>query len=173
MEHTTDYKTILAWRSEARYTYHTKRLIAMGSVKHRLLTDMLLPDESLTSLETSVTWHQGGLRLTAGANVNYLHISYDDAITSTYYTLKLAPTLLFGKGFRLSSTLLYNSKIEAYDQHAHLYASVKIGKDLGKRCHLYADFHDIAGQQKGEAFFLRQSFKNRALTIGATYYPWR
>jgi hypothetical protein len=173
MEHTTDYKTILAWRSEARYTYQTKRLIAMGSVKHRLLTDMLLPDESLTSLETSVTWHQGGLRLTAGANVNYLHISYDDAITSTYYTLKLAPTLLFGKGFRLSSTLLYNSKIEAYDQHAHLYASVKIGKDLGKRCHLYADFHDIAGQQKGEAYFLRQSFKNRALTIGATYYPWR
>ena len=173
MEHTTDYKTILAWRSEARYTYQTKRLIATGSVKHRLLTDMLLPDESLTSLETSATWHQGGLRLTAGANVNYLHISYDDAITSTYYTLKLAPTLLFGKGFRLSSTLLYNSKIEAYDQHAHLYASVKIGKDLGKRCHLYADFHDIAGQQKGEAFFLRQSFKNRALTIGATYYPWR
>ena len=173
MEHTTDYKTILAWRSEARYTYQTNRLIAMGSVKHRLLTDMLLPDESLTSLETSVTWHQGGLRLTAGANVNYLHISYDDAITSTYYTLKLAPTLLFGKGFRLSSTLLYNSKIEAYGQHAHLYASVKIGKDLGKRCHLYADFHDIAGQQKGEAYFLRQSFKNRALTIGATYYPWR
>ena len=173
MEHTTDYKTILAWRSEARYTYQTNRLIAMGSVKHRLLTDMLLPDESLTSLETSATWHQGGLRLTAGANVNYLHISYDDAITSTYYTLKLAPTLLFGKGFRLSSTLLYNSKIEAYDQHAHLYASVKIGKDLGKRCHLYADFHDIAGQQKGEAYFLRQSFKNRALTIGATYYPWR
>jgi hypothetical protein len=173
MEHTTDYKTILAWRSEARYTYQTKRLIATGSVKHRLLTDMLLPDESLTSLGTSATWHQGGLRLTAGANVNYLHISYDDAITSTYYTLKLAPTLLFGKGFRLSSTLLYNSKIEAYDQHAHLYASVKIGKDLGKRCHLYADFHDIAGQQKGEAFFLRQSFKNRALTIGATYYPWR
>ena len=173
MEHTTDYKTILAWRSEARYTYQTNRLIAMGSVKHRLLTDMLLPDESLTSLETSATWHQGGLRLTAGANVNYLHISYDDAITSTYYTLKLAPTLLFGKGFRLSSTLLYNSKIEAYDQHAHLYASVKIGKDLGKRCHFYADFHDIAGQQKGEAYFLRQSFKNRALTIGATYYPWR
>ena len=173
VQHTTDYKTILAWRSEARYTYQTKRLIAMGSVKHRLLTDMLLPDESLTSLETSATWHQGGLRLTAGANVNYLHISYDDAITSTYYTLKLAPTLLFGKGFRLSSTLLYNSKIEAYGQHAHLYASVKIGKDLGKRCHFYADFHDIAGQQKGEAYFLRQSFKNRALTIGATYYPWR
>ena len=173
MEHTTYYKTILAWRSEARYTYQTKRLIATGSVKHRLLTDMLLPDESLTSLETSATWHQGGLRLTAGANVNYLHISYDDAITSTYYTLKLAPTLLFGKGFRLSSTLLYNSKIEAYDQHALLYASVKIGKDLGKRCHFYADFHDIAGQQKGEAYFLRQSFKNRALTIGATYYPWR
>ena len=173
VQHTTDYKTILAWRSEARYTYQTQRLIATGSVTHRRLTDMLLPDESLTTLGTSATWHQGGLRLTAGANVNFLHISYDDAINSTYYTLKLAPTLLLGKGFRLSSTLLYNSKVEAYDQHAHLYASVKLGKDLGKRCHLYADFHDIAGQPKGESFFLRQSFKNRALTIGATYYPWR
>jgi hypothetical protein len=171
--HSTDYKTNLAWRSEARYTYQTDRLQAIGSVTHTLLSDMLTPNESLISLGTSVTWRQGDLRLTAGANVNHLHISYDDAVNSTYFTLKLAPILLLGKGFRLSSVLIYNSKNDAIDQDAHLYASVKIGKDLGKRCHLFADFHDIAGQQKGASYLLRQSFKNRALTIGFTYYPWR
>jgi hypothetical protein len=69
--------------------------------------------------------------------------------------------------------LIYNSKNDAIDQDAHLYASVKMGKDLGKRCHLFADFHDIAGQQDGAPILLRQSFKNRALTIGLSYYPWR
>jgi len=171
--HSTDYKTNLAWRSEARYTYQTDRLQAIGSVTHTLLSDMQTPNESLISLGTSVTWRQGDLRLTAGANVNHLHISYDDAVNATYFTLKLAPILMLGKGFRLSSVLIYNSKNDAIDQDAHLYASVKIGKDLGKRCHLFADFHDIAGQQKGASYLLRQSFKNRALTIGFTYYPWR
>lgn len=171
--HNTDYKTNLAWRAEARYTYQTERLVATGSVLHTLLTDMLFPDESLTGLGASVTWNQGPLRLTAGANVYHQHISYDDAINNTFYTLKLAPTLLLGKGFRLSSVLLYNSKQEIYEKHAHLYASVKINKDLGKRCNVFADFHDIAGQPTGQSYFLRQSFKNRALTIGFTYYPWR
>ena len=171
--HSTDYKTNLAWRSEARYTYQTDRLQAIGSVTHTLLSDMQTPNESLISLGTSVTWRQGDLRLTAGANVNHLHISYDDAVNATYFTLKLAPILMLGKGFRLSSVLIYNSKNDAIDQDAHLYASVKIGKDLGKRCHLFADFHDIADQQKGASYLLRQSFKNRALTIGFSYYPWR
>ena len=170
--HDTDYKTNLAWRSEARYTYQTERLIATGNVTHTLLTDMLTPNESLTGLGTTVTWYQGALRLTAGANVYHLHISYDDAVNNTFYTLKFVPTLLLGKGFRLSSVLIYNSKKEAYDQHAHLYASVKMNKDLGKRCNVFAAFHDIAGQLKGESYYLRQSFNNRALTIGFTYYPW-
>ena len=173
VQHTTDYKTNLAWRSEARYTYQTDRLIATASVTHTLLTDLPMPNESLIGLGTTVTWHQGALRLTAGANVYHLHISYDDAVNNTFYTLKLAPTLLLGKGFRLSSTLIYNSKIEAYDQHAHLYASVKMNKDLGKHCNVFADFHDIAGQLTGNPYLLRQSFHNRALTVGLTFYPWR
>ena len=173
VQHITDYKTNLAWRSEARYTYQTNRLVATGSVTHTLLSDLPTPNESLIGLGATVTWHQGVLRLTAGANVYHLHISYDNAVNNTFYTLKLAPTLLLGKGFRLSSTLIYNSKIEAYNQHAHLYASVKMNKDLGKHCNVFADFHDIAGQLTGESYSLRQSFNNRALTIGLTIYPWR
>lgn len=68
--------------------------------------------------------------------------------------------------------MIYNSKIEACDQHAHLYASVKLNKDLGKHCNLFADFHDIAGQLTGASYLLLQSFNNRALTIGLTFYPW-
>ena len=173
LRHTTDYKTNLAWRSEARYTYQTDRLQAIGSLTHTLLSDLLTPNETLISLGTSVTWHQGDFRLTAGANVHHYHISYDNAVNATFFNLKLAPILLLGKGFRLSSVLIYNSKNDAIDQDAHLYASIKVGKDLGKRCHLSADFHDIAGQQDGAPILLRQSFKNRALTIGLSYYPWR
>ena len=173
IQYDTDFKTNLIWRSEARYTYQTERLIATGSVTHTLFTDMPLPNEALTGFATSVSWHQGSFRLTTGVNVYHLHISYDEPVNNTYYTLKLAPTLLLGKGFRLSSTLIYNSKQKAYDLPAHLYASVKMNKDLGKRCNIFADFHDMAGQPKGETYYLQQSFKNRALTIGFTYYPWR
>ena len=164
--HSTDYKTNLAWRWEGRYTYQTERLVASASVKHTRLTDQLTPDESLTGLETSVTWHKGALRLTTGANVYHRHISYDDVIDNTFYTLRLSPTLMLGSGFRLSSTLLYHSKQEVFDQPAHLYASVKMNKDLGKRCNVFADFHDIAGQPDREPYLLRQTFHNRALTIG-------
>lgn len=169
----TSYKTNLAWRSEARYTYQTERLVAIGSVTHTRLTDMPLSNESLTGLGASLTWRQGGLRLTAGANVYHHHISYDDPVNNTFFTLKLAPTLLLGNSFRLSSVLLYNSKRGDYEKDGHLYASVKMNKDLGRHCNVFADFHDIAGQEKGETYNLMQSFNNRALTIGVTVYPFR
>ena len=169
--HATDYKTNLAWRSEARYTYQTERLVATGSLTHQLLTDRPEPNEALTGLGATVTWHQGAFRLTSGANIYHLHISGDDAVNNNYYVLKLVPTLLLGHGFRLTSTLLYNSRIDAYDQHPHLYASVKVNKELGKRCNVYADFHDLAGQLKGNTTTLTaQSFHSRALTVGLTWY---
>lgn len=173
IQYNTNYKTNLAWRYEARYTYQTKHLVATGSVTHTLLSDLPTPNETLTGLGTSLTWHQGRLRLTAGANVYHHHISYDDAIDNTLFTLKLAPTLLFGEGFRLSSVLLYNSKRGDYEQDGHLSASIKLNKDLGKRCNVFANFHDIVGQPKGHTYSLMQSFKNRALTIGITFYPFR
>ena len=173
LRYNTNYKTNLAWRYEARYTYQTEHLAATASVTHTLLSDMLIPNESLTGLGTSLTWHQGTLRLTAGANVYHRHLSYDDPIDNTFFTLKLAPTLLLGNGFRLSSVLLYNSKRGDYENDGHLYASIKMNKDLGKHCNIFADFHDIAGQPRGDMHNLMQSFKNRALTIGVTFYPWR
>ncbi|MBQ9649501.1 MAG: hypothetical protein IJV25_03675 [Prevotella sp.] len=173
IQYNTDYKTNLAWRSEARYTYQTEQIVVTGRLTHTLLSDMPSSNESLTGLGASVTWNKGLLRLTGGANVYHQHISLDEAVDDTFFTLKFAPTLLFGKGFRLSSVLLYNSARDISDKHAHFFASVKVNKDLGKRCNVFADFHDLTGQPTGESYHLTQSFKNRAVTLGLTYYPWR
>ena len=172
-QYNTDYKTNYAWRSELRYTYQTERMVVTGSATHTLLTDLPTPNQSLTGLGASVTWNKGALRLTGGANVYHQHIKLDDSSNDTFFTLKFAPTLLLGNGFRLSSVLLFNSKKDYIEQHAHLYASVKVNKDLGRRCNVFADFHDIAGQPETTTLLLMQSYKNRALTIGLTYYPWR
>ena len=172
-QYNTDYKTQYAWRSELRYTYQTERMVVTGSATHTLLTDLPTPNQSLTGLGASVTWNKGSFRLTGGANVYHQHIKLDESNNDTFFTLKFAPTLLLGNGFRLSSVLLFNSKKDYFEQHAHLYASVKVNKDLGRRCNVFADFHDIAGQPETTTLLLMQSYKNRALTIGLTYYPWR
>lgn len=172
-QYNTDYKTNYAWRSELRYTYQTERMVVTGSATHTLLTDLPTPNQSLTGLGASVTWNKGSFRLTGGANVYHQHIKLEESNNETFFTLKFAPTLLLGNGFRLSSVLLFNSKKDYIEQHAHLYASVKVNKDLGRRCNVFADFHDIAGQPETTTLLLMQSYKNRALKIGLTYYPWR
>ena len=173
----TDFRTNLAWRAEARYNYQTSNFVLTGSLLHTWLTDMLLPNEYVTGLRTSATWNKGPLRLTVGANFFHRHINGTPNMESLYnnfYQLKLAPVWQIGKGFRLSSVLLYNSRQQYYYEiHPHLYASVKINKDLGKHVNIYADFHDIAGQPTGITDDLLHSYKNRALTIGLTYYPFR
>ena len=173
----TDFRTNLAWRAEARYNYQTSNFVLTGSLLHTWLTDMLLPNEYVTGLRTSATWNKGPLRLTVGANFFHRHINGTPNMESLYnnfYQLKLAPIWQIGKGFRLSSVLLYNSRQQYYYEiHPHLYASVKINKDLGKHVNIYADFHDIAGQPTGITDDLLHSYKNRALTIGLTYYPFR
>jgi hypothetical protein len=169
----TDQKTRLAWRSELRYTYQAEQIVAICSATHTLLTDMPLADESLIGLGTTVTWNKGPLRITGGVNAYHHHYELLESVYDNYFTLKCAPTLLLGKGFRLSSVLLFNSKRKMSENHAHLYASIKVNKDLGRRCNVFADFHDIAGQPDASTLYMMQSYKNRALTLGLTYYPFR
>ena len=173
----TDYKTNLAWRAEARYNYQNSHLTATGSLIHTWLTDMITPNQYQTGLMASVTWNKGPMRLTVGADFFHRHISSSDlleAVNNNFYHLKLAPTWVMGKGFRLSGVLLYSSRQKFYyELHPYLYASIKVNKDLGKHFNLFADFHDIAGQQTGLIDDLLGNYKNRALTIGLTYYPFR
>jgi hypothetical protein len=67
--------------------------------------------------------------------------------------------------------LLYSSRKRRYDEHPWLYASLKVNKDLGRYCNVFADFHDIAGSPTALTSDLIGYFKNRALTIGITIYP--
>ena len=177
-DYQTDFTTNLAWRAEARYNYQTTNLVLTSSLQHTRMTDMLTPNEYLTGLRTSITWNNGNFRLTAGANFYHKHISgFEDSLEPVYnnfYQLKLAPTWLLGKGFRLSSVLLYNSRRYDYlEIHPHLFASVKVNKDIGRHCNLFADFHDIAGRQTAYTINMMDTYQDRALTIGLTYYPFR
>ena len=143
-------KTNTIWNTEAMYT----------------------PKEQKVGFRTSLTWRAGILRLTAGAD--YYHINtelggLDTNIRNNCINLKLAPTLLLGHGFRISSVLLYNNKQSLSLNPSHLYASVKVNKDFGKHLNVYADFRDIAGMPSFPILNLQENYYNRALTMGMTY----
>lgn len=174
--YTTDFKDNLVWQVEARYAYQTPKLFASASLLHQWKKDGTAGNGQVTGIRTSATLHHGALRLTAG--VDYYHQRVDEGIFSAgfnenFYHLKLAPTLCLGGGWRLSSQLLYSSRKRRYDEHPWLYASLKVNKDLGRYCNVFTDFHDIAGSPIALAADLSGYYKNRALTIGITVYPFR
>ena len=124
----------------------------------------------------SVYWKTGPWQLTLGANYYYQHVSADATASSdndNFYTLKVAPALSLPHDLRLSATLLYSSRRTLEDQHPHLFATVKANKQLSKKCNLFAEFHDIAGYATGNVSQLTGLYQNRALSIGATIYPFR
>ena len=175
--YTTDFEDNLFWQVEARYAYQTPKLFASASLLHQWEKDETSGNEQVTGIRTSATWHYGALRLTAGADYFHQHVdegTNNEALNDNYYHLKLAPTLTLGAGWRLSSLLLYTSRKKQYDAHPWLYASLKVNKDLGRNCNVFADFHDIAGSPVAALTSdLSGYYKNRALTIGITIYPFR
>ena len=174
--YTTDFEDNLFWQVEARYAYQTPKLFASASLLHQWEKDETSGNEQVTGIRTSATWHYGALRLTAGADYFHQHVdegTNNEALNDNYYHLKLAPTLTLGAGWRLSSLLLYTSRKKQYDAHPWLYASLKVNKDLGRNCNVFADFHDIAGSPVALTSDLSGYYKNRALTIGITIYPFR
>lgn len=164
-------KTNTIWNTEAMYTYQHKNIVSTSSVYYSWMDDSYLPKEQKVGFRTSVTWRAGILRLTAGAD--YYHIKTVlgglDTIRNNGINLKLAPTLLLGHGFRVSSVLLYNNKQTLSLIPSHLYASVKVNKDFGKHLNVYADFRDIAGMPSFSILNLQENYYNRALTMGMTY----
>lgn len=165
-------KTNTIWNTEAMYTYQHKNIMSSSSVYYSWMDDSYLPKEQKVGFRTSLTWRAGILRLTAGAD--YYHINtelggLDTNIRNNCINLKLAPTLLLGHGFRISSVLLYNNKQSLSLNPSHLYASVKVNKDFGKYLNVYADFRDIAGMPSFPILNLQENYYNRALTIGMTY----
>lgn len=158
---------------EARYTYQQADLVVNGSVQHSWENDNPLADEHYTGVRASATWRKGVFRLTAGADFYHGHVKSSDFEIDrhdNFFHIRLLPTLLLGNGLRISSKLLFNSQMHLlYESPAHLYASVKVSKSLGRRCTLSADFHDLAGSPQIPLLQLGRSYDDRALTLGFTY----
>ena len=170
------YSTNIVHQGVLRYSYQQQNFFFHTSVETNWYTHFQMPNHVQLGFRNSVYWKTGPWELTLGANYYYRHVS-SDAVTPSdhdnFVTLKLAPVLNLPNGFRLSSTLLYSSRRDTEDQHAHLFATIKANKQLGKKCNVFAEFHDIAGYATGYWLQLADLYQNRALSIGATFYPFR
>ena len=167
-----DYRTNLVWRTELRYTYQQPNLVLFCNASHTWKTDMPLSREEMTSIKTSASWNKGNVRITAGASFFHHHVNgseWIDELFNNYYLLKLMPTLLLDNGFRLSASLVYNSKQKLYDQHAWLSASVKVNKDFGKHWNVYVDLQNLAGQPTIAVSQMSKLRNKRAFALGCTY----
>lgn len=171
-----NYTTNLVHQGVLRYSYQRKNFFLHTSVEGNWYNHMQTPNKFMLGVRNSVYWKVGRWDLTFGAN--YYHQHHDaaylyDAENDDFVTLKFAPTLNLPQGFRLSSTLLYSSRRKIESKSPHLFATVKVNKQLGKKCNVFAEFHDLAGYATGSTSDLTGLYQNRALTIGATYYPFK
>ena len=170
------FRTNLAHQGVVRYSYQQKNFFFHTSVEGNWYTHMPTPNYQEIGFRNSVYWKTGPWELTLGANYYYHHLDageYSDSDHDNFVTLKFAPVLNLSHGFRLSSTLLYSSRRTIEDLHPHLFATVKANKQLGKKCNVFAEFHDIAGYATGYCLQLTDLYQNRALSVGATIYPFR
>ena len=171
-----NFSTMLAHQGVVRYSYQQKNLVFHSSVENTWYCHYYDTNYQVFGFRNSAYWKTGAWELTIGANYYHQHLDATDQIPSehdNFVTLKLAPVVLLPYDIRLSSTLLYSSRRTMDDKHAHLFATVKVNKQLGKRFNVFAEFHDMAGYTKGYWMQLANLYQNRALSIGATIYPFR
>ena len=169
------YSTNLAHQGVLRYSYQQKDFFYHASVEGNWYSDLPGPNKHQVAVRNSVYWKTGAWELTLGANYYYQHQNGDAETTADhdhFVTLKAAPVLNLPCGLRLSSTLLYSSRRTMEDRNAHLFATVKVNKQLGRRCNVFAEFHDMAGYVTGSWSQLTGLYQNRALSVGATVYPF-
>ena len=170
------FSTNIVHQGVLRYSYQRQNFFFHTSVETNWYSHLVIPNKLQFGFRNSVYWKTGPWELTLGANYYHRHIN-SEAVTPSenenFVTLKLAPVLNLSNGFRLSSTLLYSSRRPMEDQHAHLFATVKANKQLGKKCNVFAEFHDLAGYVTGNTLELFDLYQNRALSVGATIYPFR
>ena len=172
----TDYRTNLVHQGVLRYSYQQKNFFLHTSVENTWYSHLSSSNYQQLGLRSSIYWKTGPWELTFGANYYHKH-QKEGADTPSenddFVTLKAAPALNLPHGFRLSSTLLYSSRRSMDDKHAHLFATVKANKQIGKKCNVFAEFHDLAGYTTGTWEQLSGLDQNRAVSVGATIYPFR
>lgn len=172
----TDYRTNLVHQGVLRYSYQQKNFFLHTSVENTWYSHLSSSNYQQLGLRSSIYWKTGPWELTFGAN--YYHKHQKEGVDApsendNFVTLKAAPALILPHGFRLSSTLLYSSRRSMDDKHAHLFATVKANKQIGKKCNVFAEFHDLAGYTTGTWEQLSGLYQNRAVSVGATIYPFR
>ena len=170
------YSTNVTHQGVLRYAYQQKNFFFHTSFQGDWDSHLPGPNHMQLGFRNSIYWKTGPWELTLGANYYHQHLNADAVKPSdsdNFVTLKLAPVLNLSNGFRLSSTLLYSSRRLMDDLPAHLFATVKANKQLGKHCNVYAEFHDLAGYATGISQQLFELYQNRALSMGITLYPFR
>ena len=170
------HSTNLVHQGVLRYSYQQRNFFLHSSVEGNWYSHLPGPNTMLLGFRNSIYWSTGSWELTLGANYYYQHQDADTDASSdndNFVTLKAAPVLNLPYGFRLSSTLLYSSRRSIDNQHAHLFATVKANKQLGKKCNVFAEFHDLGGYTTGKWLQLDGLYQNRAVSVGATFYPFR
>lgn len=170
------YSTNLVQQTVLRYAYQQKNFVWHTNVEHDRYSHMPIPNYMQLGIRNALFWRTGAWELTLGANYYHQYHKGADRTPSerdNFVTLKLAPVLNLPHGFRLSSTLLYNSSRDLEGMPAHLFAMVKANKQVGKWCNVFAEFHDLGGYANADWQRLSGLYQNRALTVGATFYPFR
>ena len=170
------YSTNLAHQGVLRYSYQRKHFFVHTSIEGHWYTHLPGPNTMLLGFRNAAYWNAGACELTLGANYYHQRVSADAGTADqhdNFVTLKLAPVLKLSNGFRLSSTLLYSSRRAIGDHHAHLFATIKANKQLGKKFNVFAEFHDLAGYTTGAWSQLTDLYQNRAVSVGTTIYPFR
>lgn len=170
------YRTNLAHQGVLRYSYQQKNFFLHTSVENTWYSHLPGSNHLQLGFRNSIYWKTGPWELTFGANYYHQHLNAGTGTASdndNFVTLKAAPVLNLSRGFRLSSTLLYSSRRSMDDIHAHLFAVVKANKQLGKKCNVFAEFHDLAGYATGYRSQLAGLYQNRAVSVGVTIYPFR
>lgn len=176
--YTNDFNRRLAYVSELKHTYSQPNFVVSSQIQniHQDITD---GHDNRLGIGSTVFWHTGILRLTAGFNyywekqsikfvVHPFEAQTEEYVRagetfSNYAVFKLAPQLSLVDGWRFTSNLIWSTRRHEGTlpyAPANLYAEVGIYKNFGKHWALEGRYHDIAGQHMG----------NRAATFGATYY---
>ena len=170
------FSTKLVHQGVLRYSYQHKNFFLHTSLENSWYSD--LPESNYMQLgfRNSMFWKTGPWELTLGANYYHQYQKATESMPSQsddFVTLKFAPVLILSHGIRLSSVLLYSSRRSLDNQSAHLFATVKANKQIGKNCNVFAEFHDLGGYATGSWQMLSDLYQNRALSVGATLYPFR
>ena len=169
-------RTNLVHQGVLRYSYQQKNFVLHTSVENTWYSHLEGPNRQLLGFRNSVYWKTGPWELTFGANYYHQRKKAGADMPSghdNFVTLKAAPVLNLPHGLRLSSVLLYSSRREMENLHAHLFATIKGHKQIGKKCNVFAEYHDLGGYTTGTSMQLLGLYQNRAVSVGATFYPFR